>query len=126
MSLPLVVLLALAYLGSAAHFVLVQHRTCLAHGELVHEGRESSVDAPAPASFADERITDAESPESEHPSDVHCAQASLRRVLPPPVEVSAWVPAPLPPQRAWVAEREHVEPPVAWLHLAPKLSPPQA
>lgn len=37
LALPWVLLCVLAYLGSAAHFALVRHSTCLEHGELVHE-----------------------------------------------------------------------------------------
>ncbi len=127
LALPLVLLCALAYRGSASHFVLVKHRACLVHGELVHEdgvGVEGASEE-VPDSFADARLTRTDALESEHFADVHCAHILLRRVLPPPAVPMPSLPAPLPPEPVLGEARECEEPPVAWLHLAPKLSPPR-
>lgn len=132
---PVALLCTLAYLGTAAHFVLVQHATCAAHGELLHAGEAP---APAPASqhlagehLADARSADArfaasdEAPEAGHGAEAHCATALLRRALlrdaqelPRVALRSAAVAA--APARLAPAE------PVARLHLAPKASPPAA
>lgn len=128
LALPWVVLCLLAYLGSAAHFVLVQHRTCLEHGELVHEDGVGQAEtlAKARVSFEDERFTASdESPASAHGVDAHCAHAFLRRAMPPPSEVVPTLQVPALEGPRVVAERESVEPPVAWLRLAPKASPPR-
>ncbi|WP_331114569.1 hypothetical protein [Archangium sp.] len=127
LALPLVLVCVLAYLGSVAHFFLVQHRTCLEHGDLVHEGEvEQGTALMKPrASFEDERIVRAEARVSVHGSDAHCAHVFLRRVAPPPVGgmLSSEVAVPSGP----LLEDDGVvlEPPVAWLHLAPKSSPPR-
>jgi hypothetical protein len=126
--LPLVLLCVLAYLGSAAHFVLVQHRTCLEHGELVHEeGIEQGDDAPAQVqpSFADERIARTDAKASVHGADAHCAHAFLRRGITPPAGVMLSSEAPALESRVLETDSVAVEPPVAWLHLAPKSSPPR-
>jgi hypothetical protein len=127
LALPLVLLCVLAYLGSAAHFVLVQHSTCLEHGELVHEegveqGDESSRVQP---SFADERIARTDARVSVHGADAHCAHVFLRRVVAPPAGVMLPSEAPVLEGRVLETDSVAVEPPVAWLHLAPKSSPPR-
>ncbi|MGZ3461677.1 MAG: hypothetical protein ACXU86_24565, partial [Archangium sp.] len=129
LALPLVLLCVLSYLGSAAHFVLVQHSTCLEHGELVHEEGVEQGDAPARMrpSFADKRIarTDAKV-FVQHGEDAHCAYVFLRRVVQPPVRVVLPSEAPVLEGRVLETDSVAVEPPVAWLHLAPKSSPPRA
>ncbi|HEX8434843.1 hypothetical protein [Archangium sp.] len=129
LALPLVLLCALAYLGSAAHFVLVQHGTCVEHGDLVHEAEVESGDAPVqvPVSFADERLTRAEALASvPHGADAHCAHVFLRRVAPPSVGLMLSLEAPVPSGPVLEADSVAWEPPVAWLHVAPKSSPPRA
>jgi hypothetical protein len=128
LALPLVVLCALAYLGSAAHFVLVQHSTCLEHGEVVHgEGEEGHASEGMRASFEDERLarTDA-TPASVHGVEAHCAHAFFRRVAPPPVGMTLAEVQPRPSGPALLTADAPVEPPVGWLFLAPKSSPPRA
>lgn len=127
LALPLVLVCALAYLGSAAHFVLVQHRTCLEHGEMMHEGEVEQGEASGQvrASFADKRLARAEAPASVHGSDAHCAQAFLRRVTPSPVGVMLSLEAPVQSEPVLEAVSEAVEPQVDCLHLAPKSSPPR-
>jgi hypothetical protein len=118
-------LCAVAYLGTAAHFVLVQHATCAAHGELVHADG-----APAQAGtaerFEDTRLaaTDLAS-EAGHGAEAHCAASLPRRELVREV----WAPAPAasPVQDVAVGcGRLAPAEPVARLHLAPKASPPAA
>jgi hypothetical protein len=128
LALPWVVLCLLAYLGSAAHFVLVQHRTCLEHGELMHE--EGAVPSGALArsheSFEDSRVAASEGgPAVSHGVEAHCAQALVRRDVLPPVEELPTARSLVPEQPEAVAVGEAVEPPVAWLRLAPKASPPR-
>lgn len=128
LALPLVLLCVLAYLGSAAHFALVQHTTCLEHGELVHEEGIEQGDAlaqPRP-SFADARIACTDARVSVHSADAHCVHAFLRRAVPPPVGGMLSSEAPVLEGRVLKTDSVAVEPPVAWLHLAPKSSPPRA
>ncbi len=126
LALPLVLLCVLAYLGSVAHFVLVQHATCLEHGELVHEAGVEQGDAPVQlrVTFADERITRSDAQASVHGADAHCAHVFLRRVAPPPAGVMLSPEAPVLSGLVLEASSETVEPQVEWLHLAPKSSPP--
>ncbi|QRN93979.1 hypothetical protein JRI60_33140 [Archangium violaceum] len=126
LALPLVLLCVLAYLGSVAHFVLVQHATCLEHGELLHEVgvEQGEAQVQAKVSFEDERITRAEAKASVHGADAHCAHVFLRRVAPPPAGVMLSPEAPVLSGPVLVVDSESVEPPVEWLHLAPKSSPP--
>lgn len=128
LALPWVVLCLLAYLGSAAHFVLVQHRTCLEHGELVHEDGTGSSESPGRSheSFEDARIAaTGELPAAAHGAEAHCAHALLRRDVLPPVQEWPTLRVPVPEGPEAVAVVESVEPPVAWLRLAPKASPPR-
>jgi hypothetical protein len=122
-----VVLCALAYLGSAAHFALVQHETCAEHGETIHAGE---VHAQGPAevesSFADSRIarTSQAAPVS-HGAEAHCAHAFFRREAPPPPE-GVVLSAQVSPTSGVVLVADAVVPePVERLHLAPKSSPPR-
>jgi hypothetical protein len=127
LALPLALLCLLAYLGSAAHFVLVQHRTCLEHGDLLHaEAVESGATlAPAAPAFDDERFTRGVAMGTEHGSDAHCTHVFLRRVL-APSSVNPLVARVSAPEGVVLAPPSGcVEPPVAWLHLAPKASPPR-
>lgn len=127
LALPLVVLCAMAYLGSAAHFALVQHATCLEHGEVIHLDSEEGVAQPqrAQASFTDERLTGTgQEAQLGHGAEAHCTHTVLRRegltqarwylstleALAEPGQSLAWQ-QPLPE-------------PVARLRLAPKASPP--
>jgi hypothetical protein len=127
LALPLVVLCALAYLGSAAHFFLVQHNTCLEHGDLVHEGESGDAPVEVRESFADERLARADVRVSvPHGVDAHCAHDFLRRVAPPPVGGMLSLEAPVPTGSVLEADSVAWEPPVAWLHVAPKSSPPRA
>jgi hypothetical protein len=127
LALPLVLVCVLAYLGSAAHFVLVQHRTCLEHGEVVHgdEVEQGHGSETVRASFSDERLTRTDAVASVHGADVHCAHTVLRRVASPPVGVMLSEEVPAPEGPVLLADSGHVEPPVEWLHLAPKSSPPR-
>jgi hypothetical protein len=123
-----VVLSALAYLGSAAHFALVQHSTCLEHGEVVHgEGEEGHASEGVRASFEDERLarTDA-MPASMHGVEAHCAHTFVRRVAPPPVGTALAEVQQRSSGPALLRADVQVEPPVGWLFLAPKSSPPRA
>lgn len=125
---PLVVAFLLAYLGGTLHFTLVQHRTCLAHGEVVHgEGEHGEAHGPglAQASFEDKRLTRADLAVSTEEEDVHCAHAFFRRG----VTLSTSTPWSTPSEQCSEpvrgAPRMEAEP-VARLRLAPKSSPPQA
>lgn len=127
LALPFVVLCAVAYVGSAAHHALVQHATCLEHGEVIHVG-EASGHTQAQVvrdSFADERITRAaQAAPASHGAEAHCAHTFLRREgLPPPAESLLTVAGPASTDEAPTLEQISLEP-VARLRLAPKSSPP--
>ncbi|WP_044198051.1 hypothetical protein [Hyalangium minutum] len=127
LALPLVALCAVVYLGSAAHFALVQHSTCLEHGEILHleEDGGSEPSQRSEASFTDERITSARlRARIGHGAEAHCSHASLRResLLP-----AAWWLAALALQAEsgrGPAQDLLLPEPVARLRLAPKSSPP--
>jgi hypothetical protein len=127
LALPLVVLCMLAYLGSAAHFFLVRHDTCLEHGDLLHEAGVEQGKAPVQVrqSFEDERFTRPDAQVSAHGADAHCAHVFLRRVVQPPAGMMLSLEAPVLPGGVLEADSVAVEPPVACLHLAPKSSPPR-
>jgi len=126
--LPLVLVCALAYLGSMAHFFLVRHGTCLEHGDMLHEVEGEHGDAleRVHPSFADERITRTDAKASVHGADAHCAHVFLRRVVQSPPGVMPPPEAPVLSGLVLEVDSEIVEPPVAWLRLAPKSSPPRA
>jgi hypothetical protein len=128
LALPLVMLCVLAYLGSAAHFLLVQHSTCLEHGDMLHGASAERGDAPMQVrpSFADKRVTRTDAVVSGHDADAHCTYVFLRRVVSPSAGVMLSPEAPALPGRVLGMAHGVVEPPVAWLHLAPKSSPPRA
>ena len=128
LALPLVLLCALAYLASAAHFVLVQHRTCLEHGEWVHAEGTAPGDTGAKVRVspaAPEVVSSSELPVAAHGVDDHCAHAFLRRAMPPAEQVTSVLLAPTPEAPSRVVVRDYVRPPVASLRLAPKASPPR-
>ncbi len=127
LALPLVLMCVLAYLGSAAHFFLVQHAPCIEHGDMVHEGGAEQGEASVQVreSFEDERLTRADAPVSVHGADAHCAHVFLRRVVQPPVGMMLSPEAPVLSEQVLEADSVAVEPQVAWLHLAPKSSPPR-
>jgi hypothetical protein len=127
MALPFVVLCAVAYLGSAAHHALVQHATCLEHGEVIHVGEADGHTQARVVqdSFTDVRITRAEqAAAASHGAEAHCAHTFFRREgLPPPAESLLTVEGPTSSDEAPVLEQSSLEP-VARLRLAPKSSPP--
>jgi hypothetical protein len=126
-ALPLVVLCALAYLGSAAHFAFVRHSVCAEHGEAIHleEVRASASPAEEEESFTDSRLArTSHLALGSHGADVHCAHAFCRREAPPP---SAGTVIAASVSTGSVSERfaDVVPPePVERLRLAPKASPP--
>ncbi len=127
LALPLVLLCALAYVGSVMHFVLVQHATCLEHGEVVHVEQGDAHGTQYVEALSDEaRVTPQREAAESHGTDAHCAHAVLRRELSPPASGgSAVTVAPTRSSPALAVFRFHAEP-VARLHLAPKASPPRA
>lgn len=127
LALPLVLVCALVYLGSALHFAVVQHATCLEHGEVVHvEQADGHGSTHAEAVFDDARVASRREAAESHGADAHCAHSLLRReVLPPAPDSSAVTVVPLRSAPALAVFRFHAEP-VARLHLAPKASPPRA
>jgi len=128
LALPLVLLCALAYLGSAAHFFLVQHTPCVEHGDLLHgaEAEQGEAQVKVRESFEDERITRSDAQVSVHGADAHCAHVFLRRAVQPPAGVMLPPEAPVLSGQVLEAYSVAVEPQVAWLHLAPKSSPPRS
>jgi hypothetical protein len=128
LALPFVVFCAVVYLGSAAHFALVQHSTCLEHGEVLHleeEGEELAQAWRPEVSFTDERITSAsQGAQLGHGTEAHCSHTSLRRetLLP----AAGYFTAPdLQSESGRGPTHEQLLPePVARLRLAPKSSPP--
>lgn len=128
LALPLVVLCALAYLGSAAHFFLVRHTACVEHGDLLHgaEAEQGEAQVQVRESFEDERITRSDAQASVHGADAHCAHVFLRRAVQPPAGVMLPPEAPVLSGQVLEAYSVAVEPQVAWLHLAPKSSPPRS
>jgi len=127
LALPVALVCALAYVGSVMHFVLVQHATCLEHGEMVHvEDASAHGLGEVEASFDDARVASRREAVEAHGMDAHCVHAFFRREAPPPVEGITLVSvAPTRSAPALAVFRFHAEP-VARLHLAPKASPPRA
>jgi hypothetical protein len=127
LALPFVVLCAVVYLGSAVHFALVQHSTCMEHGEVIHFDEPGAPAQPQrlEASFTDERVARASTEDRfTHSAEAHCTHVSLRRESLMP---AAWY-LPMPGAMAESALRPGLEQlpaePVARLRLAPKSSPP--
>ncbi|WP_338866992.1 hypothetical protein [Myxococcus stipitatus] len=127
LALPLVAVCAMAYMGSVLHFAMVQHATCLEHGEVVHVGEDGSHETPlVESSFDDVRVTTRDEVPAGHGSEAHCLHSLIRREAPPSVEGSpALTRVPTRSAPAMAVFRFHAEP-VARLHLAPKASPPLA
>ncbi|QSQ27427.1 hypothetical protein JY651_22035 [Pyxidicoccus parkwayensis] len=127
LALPLVLVCALAYVGNVMHFALVQHATCLEHGELVHL-KEGSTHASEQVedSFDDARVASRQEVLEAHDVDAHCVHVFFRREAPPPSQDTAVLAAVSTRSAPALAVfRFHAEP-VARLHLAPKASPPRA
>ncbi|HZI15496.1 MAG TPA: hypothetical protein VE153_34310 [Myxococcus sp.] len=128
LALPLVLVCVLAYLGSVMHFAVVQHATCLEHGEVVHvEAGDAHGTEHVEAASDDARVTArSEAAAESHGADAHCAHSLLRREASPPASGGSTVTvAPTRSAPALAVFRFHAEP-VARLHLAPKASPPRA
>ena len=129
LALPFVVLCALAYAGNVAHFALVQHATCLEHGEVIHVGEgEAHVQPQAVEQSSAQsgvRVTQASAEATaSHGSEAHCAHTFFRREgLAPPAEVLLPLKALAIAGPAPLVAQVHAEP-VARLRLAPKSSPP--
>ncbi|MCY1014897.1 hypothetical protein [Pyxidicoccus sp. MSG2] len=128
LALPLVLVCALAYVGNVMHFALVQHATCLEHGEMVHvEEGSAHASGQVEDSFDDARV--ASRPDvvgGTHDVDAHCVHVFFRREALPPAEATAVLPVvSIRSAPALAVFRFHAEP-VARLHLAPKGSPPRA
>jgi hypothetical protein len=127
LALPLVVLCMLAYLGSVAHFALVQHTLCPEHGEMVHAGEEGNHArlGPVQESFDDSRVASSAGEATvSHGSEAHCAHAFFRReLLPPAAGGPLLTEAPASSGPVSVRAQGQSEP-VARLRVAPKASPP--
>lgn len=129
LALPWVLVCVLVYVGSVLHFALVQHTTCLEHGDVMHVSEASASEGPPEeeVSFDDARVARAPvAKASPHGAEAHCHHAFFRREAPPP--------AGSPPLMAAISTRSspalavfrfHAAP-VALLRLAPKSSPPRA
>jgi hypothetical protein len=128
LALPLVALCAVVYLGSAAHFALVQHATCLEHGEVLHldEGGSAAQQSQrSEASFTDERIASAsQRARIGHGAEAHCSHASLRRESLIPAAWYLSAPDPQAESSRSPTQDLLLPEPVARLRLAPKSSPP--
>ncbi len=127
LALPFVALCAVAYLGSAAHHALVQHATCLEHGEVIHVGEAAAHAQPAQLAvpFEDVRITRASQMATPgHGAEAHCSHTLLRREgLTPAAWYLSGAEPEARPRPVLAPEQVHPEP-VARLRLAPKASPP--
>ncbi|HEY0093139.1 MAG TPA: hypothetical protein VGB96_02390, partial [Archangium sp.] len=97
------------------------------HGDMLHEAGVEQGEAPREVreSFADERFARTDAQVSVHGADAHCAHVFLRRVVQPPVGVMLPPEVPVHSGQVLEADSVPVEPQVAWLHLAPKSSPPR-
>ncbi len=127
LALPLVLLCALAYASSVLHHVVVQHVTCLEHGEVVHvEDAGEHTLAQVEDSFDDARVASRQEATESHGAEAHCVHASIRRDAPSQAADTAILPVvSIRSAPALAVFRFHAEP-VARLHLAPKASPPRA
>jgi hypothetical protein len=119
----LALLLCASSLGEAAHFLLVQHRVCAEHGELieVHEGEAGA----EPTASDHEHGTRASAPaeEGEHQ---HCQLLGRRQqelTLPEVAAVPGVSPAPVA-ARAALHDSSIARTSQSALSLAPKTSPP--
>ncbi|NVI99554.1 hypothetical protein HV824_15690 [Myxococcus sp. AM009] len=127
LALPFALVCVLAYMGSVMHFALVQHATCLEHGEVMHvEARDAHGAGHVEVSFDDVRVASKRTEADSHGADAHCVHAFFRREAPPPQQdTPSRLVAPARSEPALAVFRFHAEP-VARLHLAPKASPPRA
>jgi len=129
LALPIVALCVVVYAGNAAHFALVQHSTCLEHGEVMHLDGEGLTAQPQrlEASFIDERFARPDQgARIRHGAEAHCTHAFLRREsLVPASWCLPWPEAMAESGRSFGLEQVPPEP-VARLRLAPKSSPPLA
>ncbi|QAT86416.1 hypothetical protein EJ065_4874 [Corallococcus coralloides] len=129
LALPWVLVCVLVYVGSVLHFALVQHTTCLEHGDVMHVSDASSHDGPLEEalSFDDARVARApESKAAPHGGEAHCHHAFFRREAPPPAESVPVVAAVSTRSSPALAVFRFQAAPVALLRLAPKSSPPRA
>ncbi|MFB1479741.1 hypothetical protein [Corallococcus sp. RDP092CA] len=128
LALPWVLVCVLVYVGSVLHFALVQHTTCLVHGDVMHVS-EPTHDGPLEEelSFDDARVAKAPvSKAAPHGGEAHCHHAFFRREAPPPVgSASVMAAVSTRSSPALAVFRFHAAP-VALLRLAPKSSPPRA
>jgi hypothetical protein len=127
LALPFVVLCAVVYLGSAVHFALVQHSTCMEHGDVIHLDEHGAPAQPQrlEASFTDERAARVSTGGGiAHGAEAHCAHVSLRRegLLPPAWSLS--MPGAVAESGLMPGLEQLPAEPVARLRLAPKSSPP--
>ena len=109
----------------AAHFLLVSHRVCAEHGELVHEEHataQADIAAPSPPEQRSTALNGL--PSREHAHD-HCsALAPLHSAgLALTEQVSVSLP-PLACARSAASVPRHAHRAIALLDYAPKLAPP--
>ncbi|NPD25386.1 hypothetical protein [Corallococcus exiguus] len=129
LALPWVLVCVLVYVGSVLHFALVQHTTCLEHGDVMHVSDASSHGGPLEEalSFDDARVARAPvSKATPHGGEAHCHHAFLRREAPPPAESAPVMAAGSTRSSPALAVFRFHAAPVALLRLAPKSSPPRA
>lgn len=129
LALPWVLVCVLVYVGSVLHFALVQHTTCLEHGDVMHVGDASDHGSPSgeEVSFDDARV--ARAPQDTavpHSAEAHCQHAFFRREALPPAESAPMMEAVSTRSSPALAVFRFHAAPVALLRLAPKLSPPRA
>lgn len=128
LALPWVLVCVLVYVGSVLHFALVQHTTCLVHGDVMHVS-EPTHDGPLEEelSFDDARVAKAPvSKAAPHGGEAHCHHAFFRREAPPPAESASVMAAVSTRSSPALAVFRFHAAPVALLRLAPKSSPPRA
>jgi hypothetical protein len=129
LALPVVLLCALAYVGSVLHFALVQHTTCLEHGDVMHvdEAGGHPVSEEVEDAFDDARVArSTQALPVGHGAEAHCHHAFFRREAPPQARgLTQLASVPTRSSPALAVFRFHAEP-VARLLLAPKSSPPRA
>ncbi|WP_224361811.1 hypothetical protein [Hyalangium versicolor] len=127
LALPFVALCAVVYLGSAVHFALVQHSTCLEHGEVIHVDELRAIAQPAEVevAFTDERVArSSQGVTLSHGAEAHCTHAFLRREGLAPSASILLAPEKVAEVRTTPSLEQLVPEPVARLRLAPKSSPP--
>ncbi|NOK12003.1 hypothetical protein [Corallococcus exercitus] len=128
LALPWVLVCVLVYVGSVLHFALVQHTTCLEHGDVMHVS-EASHAGPLEEelSFDDARVARAPVVKATpHGTEAHCHHAFFRREAPPPAGSAPVVAAVSTRSSPALAVFRFQSAPVALLRLAPKSSPPRA